>query len=1078
MKRAKELGMTHLPQTNHGTLMGHREFQIAAAEAGIIPILGVEAYISSTDRFDKRSKAKRTDGTNVYNHMILLAQNETGLQSLRRLNEIAWTEGFYNKPRIDIDALEEHNEGLIVTSGCMSGLISAELLKGDLDQAMNWGVKLKSILGDRFFIEVQGHNDPALNAGLLLVADTLGIRPVITSDCHYARKEDLWIEEAMLILSTNPKPDYSADLSKSKKMGMLERFNYLYPDRTMTFEQIEIYLRGAEDHLALMAKQGVDRTDIVTNTMLIADMIEPVELQEGLELLPVPKNDSPDALLARKARAGLKKKGLVTDEYTSRLEEELDIIKDKEFSTYFLIVSNMIEWAKKANILVGPGRGSAAGSLVCYALGITQVDPIKENLLFFRFINPKRNDFPDIDTDFEDRRRKEVKDYLRRQFVHVASIATKTMFQGKNAVRAAARVFRIPLGEVNTALKGVEAPPDRPEQFFDLFKESPKGKAFIKAHPEVMKLAHELSGRIQSTGMHAAGVVIANQPLRNVAAIETASDPKDKTVPRVPLVALDMEEVADLGLVKLDVLGLKTLTVVHDTLDAIKNRYGIEINPIDDIPTDDSNVFGMLSEGFTKGVFQCEAVPYTNLILKMGGVGSFDELVASNALVRPGAMNTIGAEYIKRKNGKAQVKYAHPIMEAFTSETYGEVLYQEQVMLTMTELAGMSMAEADKVRKIIGKKKDVKEFDAFKDKFIEGATKNVSQKVAEGLWHDFEAHAGYSFNKSHAVAYSLLSYWTAWLKFYYPKEFIYAILKNEQDKDVRTEYLIEAKRLGIKIILPHVEKSDVEFSIEDNGIRFGLSSIKFISTTLAKRLIEHRPYNSYAALEEKVMEKGSGLNSRVLASLNAIGAAAYEDNQRSGKERDNFYEYLSIPAFETAQIHPKVKAQFVSLDEYSEEGAFPILAMVKKIKRGAGWARVEVVDETGTAGIFAGEDTPIEPGQMYAILVSDNRVARYMTVDDLVGSTKSTFKDYLYEDTLADVTDGFYRVIAFKSRKTKAGKMMANAVFATGDKELLPVLVFPQQFPKAHTICKPGETVMATLNTTDDGSLFLSTVER
>lgn len=1064
MARAKELGMTHLPQTNHGTLLGHREFQKAAMDAGIIPILGVEAYISPTDRYDRRSKAKRDDGTNAYNHLIILAQDETGLRTLNKLNEIAWTEGFYNKPRIDMDALEEHNEGLIVLSGCLNGLICKALERENMDEAASIASKFKSILGDRFFIEVQEHNPKEINEGLLRISDVLKIPAVATSDCHYARKEDLWIEEAMLILSTKPKRAKNVEFSKSQKMEMLERFNYLYPGRTMTFEKIEIYLKSAEEQLAWVG----DRTDLVTNTQVIAERIGEYPFHQGLDLLPRPKKGNPDDILWKKVLAGLKRRGLdIKPEYMERAREEFEIIKAKDFSTYFLIVANMIAWAKEQGILVGPGRGSAAGSLLCYALGITEVDPIKYGLLFFRFINPERNDFPDIDTDFEDRRRGEVKDYLRRQFKHVASIATVGYFKDKGVIRDAARVFCVPIGDVNRALKTVNT--------FEEFVSSPNTAEFRKKYPEVVLLADNMRGRIRQTGMHAAGVVIGKEPLAKFAPIETAKDPNDKAGNRVPLVALDMNEAADLGLIKIDALGLKALAVIDDTIEMVKERHGKDI-VLTDIDLEDKKVYKMLSEGYTKGSFQCEAVPYTSLIIKMGGINSFAELAASNALVRPGAMNTIGAEYIARKNGKSPVTYYHEDMKAFTEETYGEILYQEQVMLTMTELAGMSMATADKVRKIIGKKKDAREFDQFQAEFIEGASKKVSKATAEKLWHDFEAHAGYSFNKSHAVAYSMISYWTAWFKVYYPLEFMYATLKNEGDKDARTEYLIETKRLGLKVKLPHVNLSYLDFMVEQDGIRFGLSNIKFISDNIGSKLIEYRPFENYAHLQGKVMEKGSGLNTRVLQALNAIGGASFPDNPKTGKERNNFYEYLNIPAFETKDLPPKVKLQFRPLDEFEERGCFVVMGMVKGIKRGEGWSRIEVVDETGTAGIFHTDNTPIEAGNMYAMLVADNRVARYVSVDDLDSKSRNTFVQFLWADGYPDLTENFYRVVAFQSHKTKAGKNMAYLVLCDAEKNMVRVLAFPQMFHKVYSKCQEGSTVGMYFDQTDDGTVFVKEV--
>jgi DNA polymerase III subunit alpha len=1069
MIRAKELGMTHLAQTNHGTLLGHREFQKAAKSAGITPILGVEAYISPTDRFDRRSKNKRSDGTNVYNHLIVLAQNETGIKTLQTLNEKAWTEGFYNKPRIDMELLEEHNEGLIILSGCLNSMLCKAIEAGNYEEAERIGLEFKRILGDRFYIEVQAHNPVKMNEALFKIADDNGIKPVVTSDCHYARKEDLWIEEAMLILSTNPKFSRDFDFTKSQQMEMLERFNYLYPDRTMTFEEIQIYLKSAEEQRTDFARNGFDREDIIENTGEIASRIEEYAFHQNLDLLPRPKTGNPDELLEKKARAGLRNKGLDKDqEYVDRLEEELKIIKDKDFSTYFLIVANMIKWSKDQGILVGPGRGSGAGSLVNYVLGITDVDPIKWGLLFFRFINPERNDFPDIDTDFEDRRRNEVKDYLTRKFTHVASIATVGYFKDKGVIRDAARVFRIDPAETDEALKTIAT--------FEEYQVSAATEAYRKKYPEVEKLALQLRGRIRQTGMHAAGIVISKEPISKYAPLETAADPKDKSAPRRSLVAMDMNEAADLGLIKLDALGLKTLSVMGDTLKMIEERHNRKI-VLTEIPLEDKKVYDMISAGYTKGIFQCEAGPYTGLIMNMGGIRSFAELAASNALVRPGAMNTIGAEYIARKNGQSMVTYPHEDMRWFTEDTYGEILYQEQVMLAMTELAGMSMATADKVRKIIGKKKDASEFDAYRDEFLEGASKKVSKSVAEKLWHDFEAHAGYSFNKSHAVAYSMISYWTAWLKAYYPVEFLYAMMKNEEKKENLTTYLIEAKRMKVKVKLPHVNHSQLDFSIEEDAIRFGLADIKFISHNLGSKLIEGRPYESYAELEAKVKEKGNGLNVRVLSSMNAIGAATFPDNPKRGDERHFFYEYLNIPAFEIPDMPDGVRSQFTPLSNFREDSTSIIMGMVKNVKRGKGWSRIEVVDESGEASFFHKEDTLIAPGNMYAMLIANKRLSRYVEISDFVRGSHNTFVRFVYTKNFNTLTDGFYYVVSNQTRKTKAGKNMADLVLADAEKNLYPVLVFPQMFHKAYGFCKEGATIEATLKQTQDGdSYFLDEV--
>jgi DNA polymerase-3 subunit alpha len=1073
-QRAKELGMTHLAITDHETLSGHREAQKAAEEEGVIPILGLEGYFSETDRFDKRSKAKREDGTSIYNHLTILSQNETGLQTLNRLSEIAWSEGYFYKPRIDFELLEDHNENLVVLSGCMSGVIAKAILREDFVAADVWAKKFKDLLGDRFFIEVMSSNDPELNHHLLKIADANKIGPVMTTDCHYARPEDLWVEEAMLILSTSPKMDRATDLSKAKKMDILDRLDYLYPGRTMTFREIEIYLRDYQTEKDKFVEQGITRDDIYENTLRIAETVGEYPYFEGLDLLPNPGNDNPDRVLRSKALAGLRRRGIDEKEgYLERLEDELKIIKDKEFSTYFLIVEDAIRWAKENNIMVGPGRGSAAGSLLCYALGITDIDPIEYGLLFFRFIDPSRNDFPDIDVDFADRGREQVKEYVRRKYKHVASIATFNMFGGKSSIKDAGRALGIPVAEVNRATKDNDEQPGT--DFFDHFLSSDKGREFHRKHPEVVGLAKALHGKLRGRGIHAAGLVVSKEPLERYVPIETARNPSDPNGARIRYVACDMNTAADIGLIKMDFLGLKTLSVIQDCLDDIALRHKRRIDILE-IPRDDKNVFHMLSKGYTKGVFQCEAVPYTNLILKMGGVWSFDELVASNALVRPGAMNTIGAEYIARKNGSTDVYYAHKDTKWFTEDTYGEVLYQEQVMLMMTELAGMSMVDANKVRKIIGKKQDPVEFEKYRQKFIDGASTKVKKKVAEKLWKDFEAHAGYSFNKSHAVAYSLVSYVTAWLKYHYPLEFMAAVLRNEKDKDAITDYLIETKRLGIKVLLPHVNESRLKIAIQGDAIRLGLTNIKFIQDKTGQALIDHRPFQNYAQLMDKAMEKGSGINSRMLMAMNAIGAAVFSDNPKRGDERDNFYEYLQIPAFEVKDLEPTVKFKFRPLDEYGENEVFPVLAMVRGIKRGEGWARVEVVDETGSAGIFADQDTLLETGQMYAILVANNRVARFMTMDELNDRVSTEFSRYMY-DEVPEMQEGEYRVISFKKYVTKAGKVMAHLVLLDHLGKMDFVMAFPAMYKDAYLKCPEGRVVKLEVKETNEGgTLFIDKI--
>jgi len=1062
--RAIDLKMPALALTDHGSLSGHREFYRTAKAKGIKPILGVEGYITE-NRFDQRDKQERSGLLDlVYNHIIILAKDKVGLENLNKLNEIAWTEGFYKKPRIDYEVLEKYSEGLVVTSGCLSGALAKAIEAEEFAEAKRIIEWHKRVFADDYYIEVMPHNPPEVNKQLLALADEYGVKPVVTPDCHHAHTGQKEIQELKLVLNTySNKVQKDATYEKScKHDNLVDRLQYLYGDREISFTEYDIHLLSDEEMHVAMKSQGIDREDMYDATREISDKIQDYDLKDYADLLPV-QYKNPDQELLKLAMEGLaSRKVLDREGYVERLHEELEVIKNKNFGPYFLVVRNMINWAKEQGIMVGPGRGSSAGSLLCYSLGITDVDPIQHGLLFFRFINPERNDFPDIDTDIQDNRREEVKDYLVRQYRHVASIATFLQFKDKGVVRDIARVLHIPLTDVNKVMKVVDT--------WDDYCSSKQAAWFREKYPEIEKYGDQLRGRIRGTGIHAAGVVTAKEPIFRFAPMETRTSPGSGE--RIPVVAVDMEEAERIGLIKIDALGLKTLSVLRDTLDIIKDRSGKTIDLLG-LNMEDPKVYEMLSSGYTKGVFQCEATPYTNLLVKMG-VKNFAELAASNALVRPGAMNTIGKDYILRKHGKQNISYHHEVMKAFTQETYGCILYQEQVMQACTELGGMSMAEADKVRKIIGKKKDAKEFKQFQDRFVNGASKFLSPNVALELWHDFEAHAGYSFNKSHAVAYSTLSYWTAWLKTYYPLEFMYSILKNEKDKDARTEYLIEAKRMSIPIRLPHINESDIDFKIEGKGIRFGLSAIKFISDNIAQKYISARPFASYKELEEFTFGKGNGVNSRALQSLRITGAATFQDQPRNEQEiKENLYEYLNLPEF-NMDVPNHFHAFINEVSDFEEKGAFILMGMVKAIKRGQGWSRVEILDKTGSVGIFDEEQTSIEPGRTYLLLASDNRIVTAIPVDEIKKSDSALFKFLNYKQ-LPFKEEEMY-VVSFKPRITKTGKKMASLTLADVSRDLHPVTVFPTAFPKAYMKIKEGMAYKFEFGKTKDGTIILEDV--
>jgi len=1068
MNRAASLGMPAIAVTDHGTLSGHREFYRSAKEKGIKPILGLEGYMCA-DISDTRDKSERQGQQDlVYNHIILLAKNQKGLENINKISELAWTDGFFKKPRFDFTILQKYKEGVIVSSACPSSVLVKALEEEEFAIAKKYISWFKTEFGNDYYIEVMPHNKPEINKYLIELADEFDIRVIVTPDCHHVDESQKEIQEFKLLMNTHAKVVKNVSYEKTKKCAcMMERFDVLYgKDREVSFKDFKIHLLSYDEIKSEMEKQGIFREDIYSNTLVLADSVSDYEIKDGLDLLPA-QYRNPDQELADLAFAGLEEKRLNSnwlgsDIYEQRLEEELLIIREKKFAPYFLVVQNMIDWAKKQEILVGPGRGSSAGSLVCYLLGITTIDPIEHGLLFFRFINPERNDFPDIDTDIQDSRREDVKDYLVRQYRHVASIATFLSFKDKGVVRDVARVLNIPLTDVNKVLKNVDT--------WDDYCTSKASLWFREKYPEVETYGEQLRGRIRGTGIHAAGVVTSKEPIFRYAPLETRSSTGSDE--RIPVVGIDMQEAERIGLIKIDALGLKTLSVIKDCIDIIKDRQGTKIDVLS-IDMEDKNVYEMLSDGYTKGVFQCEATPYTNLLVKMR-VKNLAELAASNALVRPGAMNTIGKDYIARKHGRQNIDYMHQILKPFTEETYGCILYQEQVMQACVEFGGMTMAEADKVRKIIGKKKDAREFDAFQDKFVKGASAYISPNAALDLWKDFEAHAGYSFNKSHAVAYSTLSYWTAWFKYHYPLEFMFALLKNEKNKDTRTEYLIEAKRMGIPIRLPHINDSDVDFKIEGKGIRFGLSAIKWISNTIAERYIAARPFGSFADVESFTFTKGNGVNSRALQAMNSVGALSFADNPADEKKiRENSYEYLNLPEF-NMQIPQHYYAYISDIEEYEEKGAFVLMGMVKSIKRSKGWSRIELLDKTGSVGIFDEENTIIEAGRTYIVLANDNRVVSAIPIDEISASKDALIKFLNYK--MLPYKEGEHYVVSFKPRVTKTGKKMASLTLADAGRELHAITVFPTAFAKAYMHIQAGNVYKFEFKQTKEGTKAMEDV--
>jgi DNA polymerase-3 subunit alpha len=1075
MTRVKELGMSHMAITDHGTTAGHREFQREAKKAGIKPILGVEAYITP-DRFDRRTAANRQEGTGIYNHITLLAINDTGLKNIEHMQKLAWTEGFYHKPRIDIELLEESYEGIIALSGCMSGMIAKPILNGDEPTAHKYAQKLKTILGDRFFIELMESNSPELNNKLLAMGRQYDIKPIVTSDCHMANKEDLPLAEAMLILNTKPQVLKDRDMPRVAKMQIMDAINYLYPrfkpdgeEKRMSFSKFELWLHTYQEHQANLEKHGIG-PEAIDNTMLVADQIQDYTYFEKLDTLPAFAGvEDPKKELRERVYVGLKKRGMDTPLNRERIEMELETIEAKELSVYFLHEVGFIDFAKANDILTGYGRGSAVSYLTNYALGITKIDPMPYNLLPERFLSVDREDPADIDTDFAIDGRYAVKDYAVRTYPHVSNIATVGYYKDKSAIKSAAKIFKAPFSETTKLTNKITT--------IDEFASHPDTKEFQVKFPHVVPLARALNGRIQNFGMHAGGIILSKEPIENYVPLQTANDPSNAAAGRVPVAALDMNELADMGFIKYDLLGLRTLSIVDDTMKLVKERHGVDID-IEEIPLDDKNLYDMMSEGRTSGLFQAEASASTKTIMDMGGVANFAELVASNALVRPGAANsTVGETYI---NGKktGHIKKIHPSIDHVLEETYGAVLYQEQQLLFCEYVAGMSKKDANKVRKAISKKIP-EDLAIWKEEFIAGATITLGAAKAKAAWKDLEASADYAFAKAHAVGYSMLTLLTAYLKYYYPIEFFTSALNrlntsNKTDRMKMLKYLIEAKRIGLRIKLPHVNMSGVGLEIQQdpNGgeyIRMGLSQIKYISGKTAGPIMRHRPFANYAELEKVAGTEKSGITRRTLSSLNAIGAASFDDNPLTGEERQNFFTYLSLPTFDTKDIPPKMLVQFRSLIDYDDADTFVCMGIVGAETKKPGWRRIDIVDESAAASAFVDEDFDVEVGQVYVFLISNNSVVKYLSTEEVVNDLGGPFQEFLEASEFPEIPEDGVRVVAFSPRTTKAGKKMANVTFCDEYKNLVSAMVWPSDYPEAHTKCKEGTVLRATLNEIEGG---------
>ncbi|MBP6005512.1 DNA polymerase III subunit alpha [Candidatus Saccharibacteria bacterium] len=860
LDRVKELGQSAVAITDHGTMSGAIEFYLEAKKRDIKPIIGIETYMARRSHLDKSGK----QDANPY-HLILLAKNYQGYQNLCQLSTIAWLDGFYYKPRIDRELLEKYSEGLICLSGCAGGELAKAIEANDFEKATEIAKWYQQVFGDDYYLELQDHGDwelgQIINQGNLRLAKELDIQYVITKDCHYTLKEQEKAHDILLCIQT------------ASNLDDKDRFRIDLP----------LYLTSTEETLATSQLEAEVITEAISQTSQIADKVE-LEIPMGQILIPtfpVPKSETEESYLESLVLEGANRlysndQGTLSDQVTNRIKFELGVIKRMGYCGYMLIVWDLINWSKSQGIITGPGRGSAAGSIVCYCLGITDIDPLKYQLLFERFLNPERISMPDIDMDFPDDHRDEVIQYASQKYGsdQVAHIVTFGVMAARNAVRDTGRVLGYDYNSIDAIAKKIPAPVQgRHIPLADSIKNDPELKTEYQTNPiakHVIDNALNLEGTIRNSGVHAAGVVIAPEPL----------------VKRIPLMnaakgvvatQYSMNYVEGLGFLKFDFLGLSNLTIIKNTLRIVKKVYGEKINATD-IPLDDPNTYRLFQEGKTMGIFQFESSGMRSYLRQLKPT-VFEDIVAMVALYRPGPLGGgFTDEFIKRKNNPDLIKYDHPKLEPILQPTYGVVVYQEQVMDISKVLSGFSGGEADTLRKAMGKKqRDT--LAKMKDKFIKGAKTHsqVDDQFINDLWSSLEDFADYGFNKSHAASYALIAIWTAYLKAHYPAAFMAALMTNHfEETEKLTIAIKECKDMGVKILPPDINQSYTEFAItpDKQAIRFGLMAIKNVGEKSIEQIIEIRNQSGqFTDLDDFLIKIPAGvINKKILESMIKVGA--------------------------------------------------------------------------------------------------------------------------------------------------------------------------------------------------------------
>jgi len=1008
---AKNYKMDSLAITDHGSMFGAIEFYLEAQKAGIKPIIGCEVYVAPQSRLDKGGSGIE----DAANHLILLARDEEGYRNLMKLVSIGYLEGFYYRPRIDKEVLAQHAQGLIGSSACLKGEIASLILQKRFNDALKAADTYQNILGKgNFYLEIQGNSIPEqkiANAGMVKISEQSGIPLVATNDVHYPTKDKAQAHEALLCIQTQTTLD---------------------DPKHMRFQTDEFYFTSPEE----MKKLFKDYPQAIKNTVEIAKRCN-LELDFRKMHLPKyvpPEGKDKEKFLLELCERGLTDKNLRNlPEVQIRLDHELKIIRDMGFISYFLIVWDFIHYAKSQGIPVGPGRGSAAGSLVSFLLEITDLNPLKYGLLFERFLNPERMGLPDIDIDFCYERRQEVIDYVTAKYgqENVAQIITFGTMQARAVTRDVGRVMSIAYADVDRIAKMIPAELDM--SLKKALETTPELNNLYKNDPQITKLintALSLEGLNRHASVHAAGVIIADKPLNNYMPIFKTGDDQITT-------GYSMGTLEKIGLLKVDFLGLRTLTVINETLKLIKKIHGIEID-LEKLPLDDANTYKLLASSHTIGIFQVESSGMRDLLKKLIPE-RFEDLIALLALYRPGPIGSgMLDDFMTRKHGTNPIRYEHPKLEPILKETYGIMVYQEQIMQVASVLAGFSLAQADILRKAMGKKiPEVMEKE--RKNFLNGCIKNgIKESISSKIFDLIEYFSGYGFNKSHSTAYALISYRTAYLKANYPVEFMTALLTSERDNtDKIVEYVNESVRMGLKVQPPDINESDVLFKVEDEKtIRFGLLAIKNVGRGAAESIVKARGNGKFKVLEDLCHNLNLRLvNRKVLESLIKCGALDY-----FGKSRAGMLASLDL-LLELAQKTQKEKSsgQLSFFDQSMNESG------LKKTEN-----NLPHVKEWAEPQLLAFEK------DMLGFYVSGHPLARYAKqLKRFVSCSTSSLHEHKDQDIIKIV--GLIVKIKLTVTRAKQEKM---AILKIEDLEgSIEALVFPRAFNKINSYIQPNSIV-------------------